>query len=89
MNHAITPLRPYTPDLSIVSPDSSCSLRPELAARIAECPGVKRVYGRAFAYDVPARIKEQEKNTMLFSYDLQQLNWAEEYHYLWMAICPN
>jgi putative ABC transport system permease protein len=82
MNHAITPLRPYTPDLSIVSPDSSCSLRPELAARIAECPGVKRVYGRAFAYDVPARIKEQEKNTMLFSYDLQQLNWAEEYHYL-------
>ncbi len=82
MNHAITPLRPYTPDLSVVSPDSSCSLDAGLAERLAQCPGVKRVYGRAFAYDVPARIGEKEQTVMLFSYDLQQLNWAEEHHYL-------
>ena len=82
MNHAVTPLRPYTPDLSIVSTDSSCSLDGELAGKIAGCPGVKRVYGRAFAYDVPAEIRGRKKNAMLFSYDLQQLNWAEKYHYL-------
>lgn len=82
MHHAITPLRPYTPDLSVVSPDSSCSLDYGLAAELARCPGVKRVYGRAFAYDVPARIHEQEQTVMLFSYDLQQFNWAEEADYL-------
>lgn len=82
MNHAITPLRPYTPDLSIVSQDSACSLDAGLAREIAACPGVKRVYGRAFAYDVPVKVRGQEKNAMLFSYDLQQLNWVEEYHYL-------
>lgn len=82
MHHAITPLRPYTPDLSIVSPDSSCSLDSGLAAKLAGCPGVKRVYKRAFAYDVPARIREQEQTIMLFSYDLQQFNWAEEADYL-------
>lgn len=82
MNHAITPLRPYTPDLSIVSQDSACSLDAGLAGEIAACPGVKRVYGRAFAYDVPVEVRGQEKNAMLFSYDLQQLNWVEEYHYL-------
>lgn len=82
MHHAITPLRPYTPDLSIVSSDSTCSLDADLAAELARCPGVKRVYGRAFAYDLPARIQEQEGLVMLFSYDLQQLNWAEEHDYL-------
>lgn len=82
MNHAITPLRPYTPDLSIVSQDSACSLDAGLAGEIAACPGVKRVYGRAFAYDVPVEVRGQEKNAMLFSYDLQQLNWVEECHYL-------
>ena len=82
MHHAITPLRPYTPDLSVVSSDSSCSLDAKLAARLAQCPGVKRVYGRAFAYDIPARIKGQERPVMLFSYDLQQFNWVEEADYL-------
>lgn len=82
MNHAITPLRPYTPDLSIVSQDNSCSIDPDLAVQIANCPGVRRVYGRSFAYDVPARLPDQEKNVMLFSYDLQQFNWAEEYGWL-------
>lgn len=82
MHHAITPLRPYTPDLSVVSPDSSCSLDSGLAAELAGCPGVKRVYGRAFAYDVPARIRGQEQAVMLFSYDLQQFNWAKEADYL-------
>lgn len=82
MNHAITPLRPYTPDLSVVSPDSSCSLDARLADRIAGCPGVKRVYGRAFSYDVPVESQNERKQAMLLSYDLQQLNWAEESHYL-------
>lgn len=82
MNHAITPLRPYTPDLSIVSSDSSCSLDAGLGAEIAACSGVKRVYGRAFAYDIPATVRDREKNVMLFSYDLQQFNWVEEYGYL-------
>lgn len=82
MDHAITPLRPYTPDLTIVSPDSACSIDADLAAEIADCPGVKRIFGRSFAYHVPADLLGQKKEIMLFSYDLQQLNWAEEYHYV-------
>lgn len=82
MRHAIKPLQPYTPDLSIASPDNSLSINPELLGKIAEVDGVKRVYARRFAYDVPAVIHGEERPVMLISYDLQQLNWAEESGYL-------
>lgn len=82
MHHAIKPLQPYTPDVSFASPDNSLSIDKNLPGKIAGLSGVKRVYARKFAYDVPAVIHGKEGAVMLISYDLQQLNWVEENHYL-------
>lgn len=78
MNHAITPLKPYTPDLSIVCGDSSCSIDKTLAEQIAGISGVKRVYGRSFAYDIPAKFGETNKKVTLISYESNQFNWIDE-----------
>lgn len=78
MNHAITPLRPYTPDLSIISPDNTCSVSPEILEQIQSNPAVKRVYGRMFSYNVPAVIDGQEKPVTLVSYEEHQFGWARD-----------
>lgn len=78
MNHAITPLKPYTPDLSVVCEDSSCSIDKTLAEQIAGMNGVKRVYGRSFAYDIPAKFGDTEKKITLISYENNQFNWIDE-----------
>lgn len=78
MNHAITPLKPYTPDLSVVCADSTCSIDKTLAEQIAGMSGVKRVYGRSFAYDIPAKFGDTEKKITLISYESNQFNWIDE-----------
>ncbi len=78
MNHAITPLKPYTPDLSVVCEDSSCSIDKDMAEKISGMDGVKRVYGRSFAYDIPAKFGETEKKVTLISYESNQFNWIDE-----------
>lgn len=78
MGHAITPLRPYTPDFSIVSKDETCSVPKELVQELYRIEGVKRVYGRQFAYDIGAESASGRKNVMLISYEALQFNWADE-----------
>ena len=78
MGHAITPLRPYTPDFSIVSKDETCSVPKELVQELYEIEGVKRVFGRKFAYDIGAQSASGRKNVMLISYEALQFNWADE-----------
>ena len=39
MHQSITPLRPYSADLSIISADQTCSIPPELGQHLAEDPG--------------------------------------------------
>lgn len=78
MHHAITPLRPYTPDISIVSKDNTCSIDRGLIEELSKINGVKHVFGRSFSYDIPAKIKGEEKKIMLISYDERQFKWAEE-----------
>lgn len=78
MHHAITPLRPYTPDLSVVSPDNTCSVPKELTAELEKKPFVKRVYGRKFAYDVPVLLDGREEKITLISYEKYQFAWAED-----------
>lgn len=78
MNHAITPLKPYTPDLSIVCDDNSCSIDRSLAEKISSMSGVKRVYGRSFAYDIPAECDGKLKTVTLISYESNQFNWIDE-----------
>lgn len=78
MGHAITPLRPYTPDFSIVSKDETCSVPKELVRELYQIEGVKRVYGRQFAYDIGAISDSGRENVMLISYEALQFNWADE-----------
>lgn len=82
MHHAINPLRPYTPDLSIISPDNTCSVSRNLLAEINGRDGVKRVFGRSLAYGMPANIGGIDRKIDLISYEAYQLNWADENDYV-------
>lgn len=79
MDHALVPLRPWSPDISISSPDNGCSVPRELAQELSGLPSVKRVYGRSFGYEIPARIGGEETKILLISYEQYQLDWAEEF----------
>ncbi|HOM02401.1 MAG TPA: FtsX-like permease family protein [Acetivibrio sp.] len=79
MNHALTPLRPWTADLSIISPDYSCSIDSELLGKLKENPAVKLVYGRMFAYDVPIAVNGSQEKVDLISYEQRQFDWAKDY----------
>ena len=82
MNHAITPLRPYAPDVSIVSPDNTCSINRGLTAEISGMEGVKRVYGRSFEYGMSAELNGKPALADLISYEEYQFNWADEEKYV-------
>ena len=77
MHHALTPLRPSAPDISIVSRDEACLVDEALMEELKNHPMVKRAYGRMFAYDVPVKINGKKKNIDLISYETYQFNWAE------------
>ncbi|MDO5299864.1 MAG: ABC transporter permease [Clostridia bacterium] len=79
MNHAITPLRPWTPDLSIFAEDNSPAVSAEMLERIRGNPAVRRAFGRMFAYDVPAEADGQKMTVDLISYEENQLRWAKRY----------
>lgn len=79
MHHALTPLRPWTADLSIISPDNSCSVDRALLDSLKENPAVKRAYGRMFAFDVPVKVNGIERKVDLISYEQSQLAWAGDY----------
>ena len=75
MHHAVRPLKPYTPDLSVLSSNNTASLSPALSEEIKAVPNVKRVYGRMFAYDLPVA---GGKKVNLISYEENQFNWAKQ-----------
>lgn len=80
MNHSFTPLDPWAPDLSVISPDHSCSVDAALLGQVKEHPAVKRVYGRMFAYNVPVTLEDgTAKEAGLISYEETQFAWAEDY----------
>lgn len=75
MKNAMLPL-PWTPELSIVSEDNTCSIERSLLEKVHENNTVKRVYGRMFAYSLPAIIQGKNANTNLISYEEHQFAWA-------------
>lgn len=79
MKHAISALHPWSPDLSIVSPDNTCSVNRSLVKELQNNPIVKRTYGRMFAYNLPASVRGREGSAMLISYDEAQFEWAKEF----------
>lgn len=79
MRHAINPLKPWTPDVSVIGPDNTCTVPKELAQALAENPAVLRAFGRSFAFGVPAGDAAWEGTADLVSYEANQFAWAEEY----------
>lgn len=80
MNHAIRPLRPWSPDISLISPDNSCSIDTGVYEKLLAMPETDKVYGRMFDYGVPYVRKdggEQEK-ACLISYEQYQFGWARD-----------
>ena len=77
MKNAMLPL-PWTPELSIVSEDNTCSIERSLLEEIRQNNAVKLVYGRMFAYNVPAFIKGENPNINLISYEEHQFAWAAD-----------
>lgn len=79
MKHAFKVLKPWSPDISIVSGDNTCDIERALLTGLQDSPAVKRVYGRMFAYDIPTVLNGQRNTAMLISYEKQQFKWAEKY----------
>lgn len=79
MKHTLTPLQPWTADLSIVSPDQTCSVKNELIKELSGNPAVNNVYGRMFAYNVPVAINGETKPVDLITYEKNQFEWAKNY----------
>lgn len=74
MHHAITPLRPSAPDISIYKEDYSNKLPSGLDEELKDYPGVKRVFGRSFA-----ELTAADGRTLdVISYEGQQFQWAEK-----------
>lgn len=78
MHHAVKPLKPWTPDISIVSGDQTCSLSTSLVKQLQDNPKVVRVYGRMFAYNIPTKSKGQDMKINLISYENHQFSWAKD-----------
>lgn len=78
LNHAIKPLRPYAPDISITAMDNTASLKPELLDNIELIEGVTNVYGRMFSYDIPVNNQIVNSRINLISYENKQFEWAKE-----------
>lgn len=83
MKQAITPLAPWTPDLSIISPQSACDIDKGIFRSLQENQAIKLAYGRMFAYNIPVSVenKETAKNLAcdLISYEETQFCWAKKY----------
>ncbi len=77
VGRAFTPLRPEAADISITSPDNTCSIAPELAERLSEHPSVRKVYGRSLVPQITAAAGGQEYTLRLASYEEHQFQWAK------------
>ena len=67
MGHALNGLQPYTPDISLIGQEGDSSMDGELGERISKIEGVKRVYGRMFAYDVPVEVRGEKGSACIIS----------------------
>jgi putative ABC transport system permease protein len=72
MNHALNPLKPYAPDLSVRGAEDSILLDHSLIEEIERIPHIQKVYGRMFYYDIPVNDKQGASTAMLISYDEPQ-----------------
>jgi putative ABC transport system permease protein len=77
MHHGIKPLKPWAPDISIISPYNTCSVPSSLIEKLKDNTKVKRVFGRMFAYNIPVKVNGQDRVINLISYEDYQFSWAK------------
>lgn len=77
MENAFMPKK-WAPELSIVSETNTCSIPSDRRDAVAQNQAVKRVFGRMFAYDVPAEMGGAIHNSNLISYEENQFRWAQD-----------
>lgn len=77
VQHALTPLRPYAPDLSLLQNERQNMLDENMFTSIKKLPGVENVFGRKFAGMVAVQNNRKVSNVDVISYDALQLKWAE------------
>lgn len=78
MNHALSPLKPYAPDLTIEGAQDTVLLDPSLKEELESLSGARNVYARMFYTDIPASDKQGANTATLVSYDEPQFEWAED-----------
>lgn len=79
IRHTMTPLYPWRADISIVSPDNTCSISQGVLETLAANPSVDSAYGRMFAYEIPADVGGRPLKLDLVSYESRQFQWAGDY----------
>lgn len=77
MENAFMP-KEWSPELSIVSDTNTCSIPADRRDAVVQNSAVSRVFGRMFAYDVPAQISGTNHNSNLISYEENQFRWAQD-----------
>lgn len=78
MDHALSPLKPYAPDMAVESSDGVTLLPASLKQEIADVDGVDKAYGRMFYTDISASIKQSSNTATIMSYDEPQFEWAND-----------
>ena len=77
VNMALTPLKPWAPDVFYSSPANECEIGKDLVKKIEEKPYVERVFGRMYQ-SLSAEYEEKSGQIDLISYEKQQFEWAKK-----------
>lgn len=78
MDHALSPLKPYAPDMAVESSDKVALLPTSLKQEIANVDGVDKAYGRMFYTDISASAEQSSNTATIMSYDEPQFEWAND-----------
>ncbi len=78
MNHALSPLKPYAPDLTIEGTEDTVLLPASLKEEASALSGTEKVYGRMISRNIPASDKKGSNTAVLVSYDDPQFEWAAD-----------
>lgn len=80
--HAIKPVRPYTPDISVCSSDLTNSIDIDMVDTIEKIEGVKRAYGRSCLLEKQAiLLSDDDKREVLLSilsYEKNQFDFSKK-----------
>lgn len=78
MEYALSPLKPYAPDLSVTGASEDVRLDRSLFDQLKALPDMDNIYGRMFYDKIPASDGQKQHTAMLISYDETQFGWAEK-----------